>query len=1053
MLSSLSELASRVLLKFFGSRNQRLLEEMAPTVERINMLEPEISRLTDGELRARTGVLRERVRETKARLGYDEVIESWRKLVFERRREEAKEVRDRAVALMQRALDDVLVDAFALVREASKRTLRMRHYDVQLIGGMVLHQGKIAEMVTGEGKTLVASLPACLNALSGHGVHIVTVNDYLARRDADWNGPIYNLLGLTVGAIQTDMGNYERQRQYACDITYGTNNEFGFDYLRDNMKVSREQQAQGELHYAIIDEVDSILIDEARTPLIISGQAEMSTEKYYQADRAAKLLQRDEHFEVKEKEHLVILSEEGVEEAQRLIGVDDFYTGANMDWPHHLDQALKAHHLYQDDKDYVVEEGEVIIVDEFTGRKMPGRRWSDGLHQAVEAKEGLKIKHESQTLATVTLQNYFRLYDKLAGMTGTAQTEADEFFSTYKLDVASIPTNRPLRRDSWQDVIYRTHREKLTAIIDEIQRVHSLGRPMLVGTISVERSEQLSGILSRRGIPHEVLNAKNHEREANIVTYAGQLRQVTVATNMAGRGTDIILGMPPKEGDDLTTLCEWITRVFWLPGQKRMKVKELAEKPLDECRQALFDHADQFLRQRVEVWNEETGASVACDDLVDLDDEDQRRLLRRALRDVDVKDDFEVFRVSEPLVTIFEAAKNLGRYFENGVKAIGGLHVLGTERHEARRIDNQLRGRCGRQGDPGSSQFFLSLEDDLMRIFAPDRVSRILERLGMVEGQEISHRMVSRAIERAQTKVEARNFDIRKNLLEYDQVMDEQRKIVYERRQAILDGGDPTIMVLDYVSSAVDDTVESFASDEIFESERNYEGLVDWVRSRFDVVIKAEELTAKSAEEIGTELRELAQRLMKQREEELGPDALRALSRFLLLQKIDEKWKDHLLGMDQLRSGIGLRGYGQQDPKIVYKKEGYHAFQSMMGAVEDDITSLVFKVRLATPDEDERLLGRMWRQAAPVAQGPAKTSGDRPPGGSNAGPFSDRAALEGGRAARRAMERQQEIKERAMRAQQDEGPRRPDKVGRKVGRNDPCPCGSGKKYKKCCYGK
>jgi preprotein translocase subunit SecA len=1056
---------AKLLVKIFGSRNQRLLNALLPTVDAINALEPEVAKLSDRDLRRKTGELKKRVVEGRTARGYDALMEEARRLKREGFREEAAEVQKKAHAAEQAALDEVLVEAFALVREASKRTLHMRHFDVQLIGGIVLHQGKIAEMVTGEGKTLVATLPAYLNALAGHGVHVVTVNDYLARRDRDWNAPIFELLGLTTGVIQQPMDSLERQKEYACDITYGTNNEFGFDYLRDNMKVARERQCQGPLYYAIIDEVDSILIDEARTPLIISGEAEQATSKYYIADKVARQLKKGTHFEVKEKEHLIILTDEGQEEAQRLVGVDDFYTGANMDWPHHIDQALRAHYLYHRDKEYVVKDGEIVIVDEFTGRLMPGRTWSDGLHQAIEAKEGVKIKKENQTLATVTFQNFFRLYSKIAGMTGTAQTEAEELNQIYKLDPVTIPTNRPLIRTSWPDVVFRTEREKFKAIVDEIERVHQTGRPLLVGTIAIEKSELLSGMLSRRGIPHEVLNAKNHEREAHIVAKAGQLRNVTVATNMAGRGTDILLGPPPRDaeegvpGTDNKALIDWVCEYFWCPGMSRLKPADVEGLAVAELRRVLRERIDECIDRRMEQWRQSTGTSVRLEDLARKRDEERRSFLRKALKAAGKKDELEQFKLSEPIVTLFEAADNFERFFDHGVAGMGGLHVLGTERHESRRIDNQLRGRCGRQGDPGSSQFFLSLEDDLMRIFAPERVSRILERLGMTEGQEISHPMVTRAIERAQKKVEARNFDIRKNLLEYDQVMDEQRKLVYEMRQAVLEGADTRAMALEMVRDAIAATIEKFAADDLVESERNYDGLLDWVKSRFEEAPAVEAIRGKQSEEIEEAIYAIALRKYEDREKALGAEAMRQLERFLLLQKIDEKWKDHLHGMDQLRGSIGMRGYSQLDPKIEYKKEGFELFRLMMGSIQDEVTNLLFKVRLVTPEEEQALLGRIWGGSSPVATGPAKSLGGGGAVSGNGGQGGAPAELarEGAAAAARAAERQRQIAERLKQQRPHEpaaargggGPLKPIRAQEKVGRNDPCPCGSGKKFKKC----
>ncbi|MCD6405869.1 MAG: preprotein translocase subunit SecA, partial [Planctomycetes bacterium] len=687
----------KVLGKVFGTRNDRLLKAMSEAVERTNALEEDAKRLSEEAFPEKTAEFRKRVQAGES-------------------------------------LDDILPEAFAMVREAAVRTIGLRHYDVQLVGGITLHEGKIAEMATGEGKTLVATLAAYLNALDGKGVHVVTVNDYLAERDAEWMGPVYNYCGLSVGFIQADMDNAARKEAYERDITYGTNNEFGFDYLRDNMKLSLEDQAQRERHYAIIDEVDSILIDEARTPLIISGPAYDSTSKYYDADRVARLLKRDSHYEVKEKEHSIVLLEEGIEHAERLAGVDSFYTGTNMAWPHLLEQALRAHELFKRDRDYIVEHGEVIIVDEFTGRLMHGRHWSDGLHQAVEAKEKLKIKEENQTLATITFQNFFRLYDKLAGMTGTAVTEAAEFYKIYGLEVVIIPTNRPLIRLGLPDVIYRNEKEKYEGIIDEIVRIHRTGRPILVGTVSIEKSERLSAMLKRRGVQHEVLNAKYHAREAEIISKAGQMGRVTIATNMAGRGTDIVLGdFTPEE---------------------------------------ILEH-----------WR---GADLAPKDLKSLDGEEaEGRLIKKWAQEI-LEEDEQDAPVDE-LLRRMQKRWRLWMFNPHpaNVAALGGLHILGTERHEARRIDNQLRGRSGRQGDPGSSQFFLSMDDDLMRIFGGDKVKRL-----MAEGQEISMGFLTRALERAQKKVEERNFGIRKNLLEYDGVMDEQRTLIYKQRRQILRGED-----------------------------------------------------------------------------------------------------------------------------------------------------------------------------------------------------------------------------------------------------------------------
>ncbi len=767
-LSAFSEGVSDGLVRIFGNSNERQIRRLRPLVERINELEASLAALDNDALREVTTTLR-------ARLAAGET------------------------------LNDVLPEAFAAARESGRRYLNMRHYDVQLLGGMVLHGGNIAEMVTGEGKTLVATLAAYLNALEGRGVHVVTVNDYLARRDAEWMSPLFQGLGMTVGAIQSDMDSDERQAVYACDITYGTNNEFGFDYLRDNMKPTRDQQAQGELNFAIIDEVDSILIDEARTPLIISGPAFDDVRKYSEADRVARLLKKDVHFEVKEKERTCHLNDDGVREAERLVGVESFYTPGNMEWPHLIDNALKAHHLYRRDREYVAQNDEIVIVDEFTGRLMTGRQWSDGLHQAVEAKERVRIKEENQTLATITLQNFFKLYKKLAGMTGTAMTEAAEFLKVYDLEVVAIPTNRPLTRQNFTDVIYRTEREKVKSILDEIREIHQTGRPILVGTTSIEKSEELSDALTKHGIGHQVLNAKYHEREAEIVAQAGRKAGVTIATNMAGRGTDIILGGNPE--------------------------------------------------------------FMAWADLKILKDEDGRPLYPTRL---------------EVPPEVWRAA--VGKY-EEGMKAegrevaaIGGLHIIGTERHESRRIDNQLRGRAGRQGDPGSSRFFLSLEDDLMRKFAGEWVSSVLARLGMEEGEAIESGMVSRRIEGAQKKVEERNFDARKNLLEYDEVMDEQRKRIYTFRQSLLDGTPPKDAIVEMIGDQIDGAVKRFLADDYGAS-----SYAEWVSQRTGVDFQARDFRGMTADEAEEEAKRRAV-------EELGEIVREAMEENLPSDGETEDW-------------------------------------------------------------------------------------------------------------------------------------------------------------------
>mgnify|MGYP001451352031 CR=1 FL=1 len=929
------EFLGRGLKRLFGSRNDRILKQLSPLVGQVTALEPEFERLSDARLRGKTA-------EFRGRLAKGET------------------------------LDALLPEAFAAVREAAKRTVGMRHFDVQLLGGVILHQGKIAEMTTGEGKTLVCTLPAYLNALASRGVHVVTVNDYLARRDARWMAPIYRALDLRVGVIQANMFPSVRLPQYRADITYGTNSEFGFDYLRDNMKLRLEDQTQqGKHFYAIVDEVDSILIDEARTPLIIAGAAEQSTQRYYLADEVVKHLREGEHFEVNEKDHHVVLTEEGIELAQERAGVGSFYEPHNIEWPHHIDQALKANYLYKKDKDYVIDDGEdgpeIVIVDEFTGRKMRGRRWSDGLHQAVEAKEGLRIREENQTLATITYQNFFRLYDKLGGMTGTALTEAAEFLKIYELDVVVVPTNRRLRRTQRDDLIYRTEREKLAAVVAEIERVHNDGRPVLVGTTSVEKSERLATLLAERGIGHELLNAKQHEREAHIVAAAGQGGAVTISTNMAGRGTDILLG----------------------PG--------VAEK--------------------------------------------------------------------------------------------GGLHVVGTERHEARRIDNQLRGRAGRQGDPGSSQFFLSLEDDLMRIFARDWVSTMLQKLGLEEGQEIQAPMVTRMIERVQRKMEAHNFDIRKNLLEYDGVNNDQRKIVYGWRQAILEGADQhdriVVWLGDMCARLVRTTVESeseMESEVGAEAPRRRDEIdVEGLRRRFEQVFgidapAAPELDGLSSEELAATLAKVARAAYEARRTRFGVERMQPLERYLLLQTIDDKWKDNLQALDYLRTGVGMRGYGQEDPKVVYRREAASYFQKMIEAIQDQVVDLLFRVEPPeSTAEIEPEEPPLPEPQPPAAEPPASTFD-----ADDWGVYDDAidwAAVEQAqrdeaeRAVAEAQRRQAEAEEAGRvaqhRAAQEAlqaaaaasatetataavgGGRLRPPVRKNAGPNDPCPCGSGRKYKRC----
>ncbi len=880
---------SLLLKKIVGSKNERELKRLRPIVQRINELEPRVQILSDDQLRAKTGEFKERLERGES-------------------------------------LDEILPEAFAVVREASKRTLDERHYDVQLIGGIVLHEGKIAEMATGEGKTLVATLPAYLNALTGRGVHIVTVNDYLAKRDREWMGVIYRFLGLSVGVIVHGLDDRERKEAYLCDITYGTNNEFGFDYLRDNMKFSIEDYVQRELHYAIVDEVDSILIDEARTPLIISGPAEESTDKYYKINRIIPFLKPGRDYQVEEKSHTAFLTEEGVAHVERLLHVENLYDPRNIETLHHVNQALRAHTLFKRDVDYVVKDGQVIIVDEFTGRLMPGRRWSDGLHQAIEAKENVRIENENQTLATITFQNYFRMYKKLAGMTGTADTEATEFRKIYNLDVIVIPTNMPLIRTNYPDVIYKTEKEKFRAVVKEIEELHQKGRPVLVGTISIEKSERLSQMLKKRGIPHNVLNAKHHEREAEIIAQAGRVGAVTISTNMAGRGTDILLGGNPK-----------------------FLARSLAEDPANE----------------------------------------------------------------ESLKKAYEKALQIVQKEKEEVVALGGLHVIGTERHEARRIDNQLRGRSGRQGDPGSSRFYLSLEDDLLRIFGSERISHIMDRLGIEEDQPIEHRLVTKAIENAQRRVEAHNFEIRKHLLEYDNVMNKQREVIYAQRREVLAGENLRDSVLEMVEEQVESLVDLYTDEKGLPEDWDWKGLQDAIYQQFSFrwnppPLNEDGLNRGRLKEM---LIEEAKEVYGRKEKEFGEPLLRYLEKVLMLQSIDHHWKDHLLAIDQLKEGIGLRGYGQKDPLIEYQKEAYQMFLDMLERIKKDTIQKLFAIQMAKREEAKEVkLER--KQVFFLTRGPEASPG----GGSKE---------EGGR--------------RTVRRE-----------GKKVGRNDPCPCGSGKKYKKCC---
>jgi preprotein translocase subunit SecA len=886
---------SSFLSKVFGTKNERELKRLFPLVDEINSYESVISKLSDSQLQAKT-------EEFKKRLG-------------------------------TQTLDDLLPETFAVVREVSKRILTMRHFDVQLLGGVVLHEGKIAEMKTGEGKTLVATLPVYLNALEGKGSHIVTVNDYLAKRDTQWMGPVYQFLGMSVGVIQHDnsflfdqsyvspdkrldfLRPCSRQEAYAADITYGTNNEFGFDYLRDNMKYEFSDYCQRELNFAIVDEVDSILIDEARTPLIISGPSEESTDKYYKIDKIIPKLVKDKDFTIDEKAKTAILTEEGNVKVEKLLGTGNLYDPVNIELVHHVLQALKAHALFKRDVDYVVKDNDVIIVDEFTGRLMPGRRWSDGLHQAIEAKEGVKIESENQTLASITFQNYFRMYSKLAGMTGTADTEAAEFAKIYNLDVIVIPTNQNMIREDFPDVIYKSEKTKFSSVIKEIEELHSRGQPVLVGTISIEKSELLSHLLRKKGIRHSVLNAKYHEKEAEIITQAGRSSAVTIATNMAGRGTDIVLGGNPE-------------------GLARDFLKDKKDYTEEDWKQAILK------------------AEKMCQ-------EDREKVIDS-----------------------------------------GGLHILGTERHEARRIDNQLRGRSGRQGDPGSSRFYLSLEDDLMRIFGSDRISGLMGKLGMEEDVPIENKMVTKALENAQKRVEAHNFEIRKHLLEYDDVMNKQRAEIYSFRREILRSTSLKQRIYEMVDETIDELLFIYCPEEKHIDEWDIKALQDAVYGIFSVTtdIRSPEDAESIREHLMREIKETYER----KEAEVDSEPMRYIERIVTLQVIDMQWKDHLLAMDHLKEGIGLRGYGQRDPLVEYKKEAFHMFEELTSRITTEIVSRLYKVQVQKKEPVKR---------EPVME--TRLSYNRGEGSSSP------------RVARR---------------------------GKKIGRNEPCPCGSGKKYKKCCGG-
>ncbi|HPS93094.1 MAG TPA: preprotein translocase subunit SecA [Deltaproteobacteria bacterium] len=869
------------LVKIFGSRNEREIRRLKPLVEKINSLEEKIRDKSDADLRAMTPYLKEKLDQGAS-------------------------------------LDDILPEAFATAREASWRSLGMRPFDVQLVGGIVLHEGKISEMKTGEGKTLVATMPVYLNALAGRGVHVVTVNDYLASRDAEWMGAIYRFLGLDVGVIVHGLDDAQRKKNYRADITYGTNNEFGFDYLRDNMKFAYEDYVQRDFYYAIVDEVDSILIDEARTPLIISGPAEESTSKYSDANSAvADLLRRPDAenlYTKDEKANTVVLTEEGIEFMQKRLGKPNLYDSSEFETVHHLNQALKAHMLFSRDVHYVVKDGEVIIVDEFTGRLMPGRRYSEGLHQALEAKEGVKVANENQTLASITFQNYFRMYEKLAGMTGTAETESLEFKNIYGLDVLVIPPNLPMVRKDHSDVIYKSEKEKYRAVISQIAACYEKAQPVLVGTSSIENSEKVAALLKRKGVPHHVLNAKHHEKEAEIVAQAGRKGAVTIATNMAGRGTDIMLGGNP----------EFLTRQRVTPDDE--KYSELFNKYKDQCEN---EHRE--------------------------------------------------------------------------VVELGGLFILGTERHESRRIDNQLRGRSGRQGDPGESRFYLSLEDNLLRIFGSERISSIMDKLGVEEDEPIEHRLISKSIEGAQKKVEGRNFEIRKQLLEYDDVMNRQREVIYTERRRILSEENLRELVEEMIDDALDENIDLYIPKKASASEWDMEGLKTWLKNVFDLKLEYDPAGGGNREQFISTIRSAIMDVYDRREEEFTPDVMRMVERQILLLTLDTLWKDHLLSMDHLKEGIGLRGYGQKNPLREYQREGFDMFVSTLSRMRELSLERLFRIQVQREEDVEKISRRERQQRVQLGRG----------------------------------------------VDSDKGPT-VRRQGKKVGRNDPCPCGSGKKFKQCC---
>jgi preprotein translocase subunit SecA len=1039
----------KILTKIFGTANERLIKRLTPIVNQINAVEPEIQKLSDEELKARTADFKARV---AARVGertraYDQQLDEIRQ-----RLKEAEEARDREgqenartdlrrveeeKAAEQKtaekaALEEILPEAFAVVREAGWRAVKMRHFDVQLIGGMVLHQGKISEMKTGEGKTLVATLACYLNALAGHGVHVVTVNDYLAKRDAEWMGKIYEFLGLTVGVIVHDLSDDERRAAYGADITYGTNNEFGFDYLRDNMKFEIKDCVQRGHYYAIVDEVDSILIDEARTPLIISGPTDQTTDKYGRVRRIIPQLEKGEEVEwmdtrrqqelgirlaegekylsgdyvVDEKQRTIGVTDTGWETIEKALGIGNIADAENWDLKHYVETAIKAHALYKRDVDYVVKDGEVIIVDTFTGRLMPGRRWSDGLHQSIEAKENVNIRKEDQTLATITFQNYFRLYQKLSGMTGTAETEAAEFEKIYKLEIVVIPTNKPLLRIENPDIVFRTEKEKYGAVADNIAELHEKGQPVLVGTTSIEKSERLSAILQRKGVKHVVLNAKFHEREAEIVAQAGRSHSVTIATNMAGRGTDILLG----GNADFMARQELVKSKDANGGSKAraISVAEGAINPTAPAGFLRFYYNGQEYEVSEDQWAE----------------------------------------------TLKGHAEWAQQNHEEVIGA-GGLFILGTERHESRRIDNQLRGRAGRQGDPGESRFYLSLEDDLMRIFAKQWVSTLLERLGMEEGVPIESRMISKRIEGAQKAVEAQNFESRKHLLEYDDVMNKQREAVYGLRRQLLEGVDQRELILeDYVGGILSNLLDEFCNERTREDQWDFKGLGEKLVDHFgfDMAAAFIKPAMLTRHELGEAIFARLTESYEAKEKILGAGTMRYHERMVMLTVIDGLWKEHLLSMDHLKEGINLRGYAQRDPLVEYKRESFDMFEAMMMKFQEDTVRFLFRMQIIGPDGQP--VNQPIQPRRPVPQAPPVASAARPMVGDGAPreiaiptrqPSTTIDALE--KEFARKKERELAAASRAGGGETSQPSQR--RTGDKVGRNDPCPCGSGKKYKKC----